>query len=665
MLTSRAWWLLLALLGMLVFGILRSLTPLMLLSLSLLAWLGWEWLLFVLRVHLTLPGLRLERSIGDSAGSVVSLWAGRTFTVRVSLHSDGPLRLPYLHVTDRVPLTVEPVEGVFLTAGELGPEQPLELSYRIHCPAAGQARFEGVRLQLSDLQGFFYHVRFLADPLVLPILPALVGRPSRLGTRKQENALMPPGIHRLHRPGSGSELLDLRDYLPGDPPRTIAWKVSARRDRLITKEFESEVPIRCTLFVDVSSSVCVRGGLPDSVGQGRALDRLIEIAAGVLQASASIRDPAGLCLFDEEHVLAFVRPDRSRQHQTRLLHLLADAATRGPTSVQVPPGHLLALAYSFAQEVYPHLLQSEVNGMPLLLRWLGAFPSQPRGRQSWPSFLHRIKPRLFHAGLWQIPGLISLFNLLLLLDAQMPLQQRMGWLVLSSLLSTVSVVLALAATVFILLFTGPVRRRALWRKQMAAILSVRYELGPGGPGMLLEDDDALALLLQRFLSDHQVPYALPLYDAQGKYLYASPRKIELLAAALLRAVGKGHDNELFILLVDLIELDDHLPPLLRAVQVALGRHHQVILVCPWPAGLALPLSDPSLPHDLAVADLLPAAPLADLWGRLTRQRYHAAYARLQRTFARLGVSVVCAASDAPVPLILDRIERLRMQGRPR
>ena len=31
---------------------------------------------------------------------------------------------------------------------------------------------------------------------------------------------------------SGSELLDLRDYIPGDAPKMIAWKASARRDRL-------------------------------------------------------------------------------------------------------------------------------------------------------------------------------------------------------------------------------------------------------------------------------------------------------------------------------------------------------------------------------------------------------------------------------------------------
>src|SRR6185437_3301016 len=88
-----------------------------------------------------------------------------------------------------------------------------------------------------------------------PVMPAAVSSRGSGPIVKYHNQLPPPGIHRLHQPGSGSELLDLRDYMPGDPPRTIAWKVSARRDRLVTKEFESEVPVRATLFVDTSSSV--------------------------------------------------------------------------------------------------------------------------------------------------------------------------------------------------------------------------------------------------------------------------------------------------------------------------------------------------------------------------------------------------------------------------
>src|SRR5439155_358262 len=83
-------------------------------------------------------------------------------------------------------------------------------------------------------------------------------------------------------------------------------------------------------------------------------------------------------------------------------------------------------------------------------------------------------------------------------------------------------------------------------------------------------------------------YPLPLYDARGRYLFAAPRKVEVLAGALLRAVGKGRDNELFVLLADLLELDDHLAPLLAAVKVAVARHHQIMVVCPWPPGIPLP-----------------------------------------------------------------------------
>src|SRR5438067_517591 len=125
------------------------------------------------------------------------------------------------------------------------------------------------------------------------VLAPVIDEPEHLPTIKRHNLLPVLGTHRHLRPGSGSELLDLRDYLPGDPPKMIAWKASARRDRLMTKEFESEVPVRCTLFVDVSSSV--RIGPP-----GRnALTRLVEVSAAVAQASAAARDLTGLCLFDE------------------------------------------------------------------------------------------------------------------------------------------------------------------------------------------------------------------------------------------------------------------------------------------------------------------------------------------------------------------------------
>src|SRR5205807_909850 len=241
------------------------------------------------------------------------------------------------------------------TEGPLGPGQPLQLRYTISCPSAGKVRFEGVGLQIADLEGLFYLATFVPGGTVYRVLPSLADAEGHTATVKRHNLLPPPGIHRLRRPGSGSELLDLRDYLPGDPPKTIAWKVSARRDRLITKEFESEVPVRCTLFVDISHSVRV-----GPAGRN-ALASLVEISAAVAQANAGVRDLTGIGLFDEQAVARYLRPARGSGHLVQLLNVLADAAGLAPATGEGRVATLLPLAYALAREVYPNLLRPALN----------------------------------------------------------------------------------------------------------------------------------------------------------------------------------------------------------------------------------------------------------------------------------------------------------------
>ncbi len=226
-----------------------------------------------------------------------------------------------------------------------------------------------------------------------------------------------------------------------------------------------------------------------------------------------------------------------------------------------------------------------------------------------------------------------------------------------------------------LLFSARNRRHVRWRKQMAALLSFRYGLSPGGLGALAEDDVQFAFYLQRFLADHHVPYSLPLYDKQGNYLFASGSKIDVLATALVQAVGRGRDNELFVLLVDLLELHDRLEYLLRAVRLALSRHHQVVVVCPWPAGVPLSASfRPALAtRQEGQENTLPVATspkptkhrLRSVLRQATQARLHTAYWRIRRAFGCLGVPILNVRSDDPVALILGRISRLRAQGEKR
>jgi uncharacterized protein (DUF58 family) len=656
MLTPRGWWFLTLVLTLLLLTVWTHTPAVALVCFTLLTWFVGVWLFFVVRVRLLTGRLRMERAVLDEHGPVEGLWAGRSFTVRARLVCDARVSSPYLRAADRVPFSVRRIAGEAERDGTVGRGRPLEVEYHVFCPAPGRVRFEGVEVHLADPQGFFHHALFVQDVRDFRVLPALADTREHVHTLKRHNALPLLGVHRHRRPGTGSELLDLRDYLPGDPPKMIAWKASARRDRLMTKEFESEVPIRCTLFVDTSNSV--RVGPP---GQN-PLARLVEITAAVAQAAARARDLPGLCLFDEGQV-SYTRPARGQRHLVGLLNQLADAAGLPATAAEAPVEPLLPLAAGLAEEVYPELMRPELNHVPFWLPWFWPLPAHPRGprrRRGVYLVLFLLLALVPLAAL----GLFVWVLLSVVFEFFTGIHRALGLAAVAAMAVAVVTInyarLEFAYRALPQIFSARRRRHARWRKRLAALLSVRYGLAPGGLAALMEQDGPFALYLQRFLAEHHVPYELPLYDARGRYLFAAPAKVEALAGALLRAVGKGHDNELFVLLADLLELDDRLAPLLSAVKVAVARHHQVMVVCPWPPGVPLPRK-PGERRDPSLTAL--DAPLAVALRRAAVLRFHRAYYRVRRTFARLGVPVLCARDEDSVRLILERLERLRTQER--
>ncbi|HEY8503879.1 MAG TPA: DUF58 domain-containing protein, partial [Gemmataceae bacterium] len=351
MVTARGWWFLMVVLLVLAAGVLlpRQGFVLAALGLTLLGWFLWEWLAFAVRVRSSLHRVRLRRRLRSANRDVTLVWAGREFEVSVDVALPRGLPLPYVVVEDRPPLGGALPSGEYRAAAALPPGEPVRLRYHLLCPEPGVVRFEGVRLDVADYQGFFHQRVFLRRPEEYVVLPPLVDVEGRQRTDKYHNLLLPPGVHRLRRPGTGSELLDLRDYRPGDPPKMIAWKPSARRDRLITKEFESEVPIRCTLFLDASQSV--RVGPP-----GRnPLARLVAIGAAVSQAAAAQRDLVGLTVFDEDRV-ELVRPARGSRHLIDVMVRLSRAARLAPVSSAPDPPALTRAGLLLAGELYPDLL---------------------------------------------------------------------------------------------------------------------------------------------------------------------------------------------------------------------------------------------------------------------------------------------------------------------
>jgi uncharacterized protein (DUF58 family) len=657
MLTSRGWWFLLFVLTLLAMGSVLALQSsghsagidgLLLLGLVLAIWFVWEWGNFAVQARIATRNLDLDREIRDDRGLVSTLWAGQTFTVRGRLRLRGSLPISHALITDRPPTGACASEGESHVSSQLAAGSEVAWEYRVHCPSPGALRFEGARVRIADLQGFFYCETFLRQPVTLAVLPKLVDAEARQRATKRFNLLPPPGIHRLRRPGSGSELLDLRDYRPGDPPKRIAWKASARRDKLITRELESEVPIRCTLFVDASDSVRL------GPSGENALAGLTTIAATVAQAAAGNRDLVGLAVCDRQ-AADYVAPARSPSHTVGLLRRLARAANLAPATEAAEVTPLIDRAYAFANDVYPDLLRPTINRFPAWLPYFSPQPGwtmrRPTARDAWLSTARTFAWALVVAAI-----------VLALTGSRAARAVAFATLILGLLAGIAGYVVWLPWS----LFTRG-RRRYAWRKKLAAILAVIYSHPPGALALFLEDDAACARELQRFLADHQVPYDVPLYDGRGRYLFARPEKVGILSRALLRAVSRGHDNELYVVMADLLELDEHLGPLLQAVRVARARHHTVMVVCPWPAGMppiATGKRKAEGSHETPPDSLPPAGlPVADLVRRMTHARVARTWRAVRRAFGRMGVPVLNATAEDSARLILHRMEQLRaVQG---
>ena len=366
MLTARGWWFLVfvsevALIGVLAVAKYAPTVPI--LALTLLLWFVGEWIWFWIRTNAAHGRIAIERRILQGDRELPTLWAGVDCTVRITIRLKGGPSLPFVSLADKLPVGQHINAGHRRAITRLSVTEPVVLEYKIHPNSPGVVRFEGIEFRTADLCGFFYRRSFFRSPTEYLVLPPLMDDDGTQRANKRFNTLPPPGVHRIRRAGSGTELLHLRDYLIGDPPKTIAWKASARKDKLITKELESDVPVRCVLFLDASNSTRL-----GAAGQ-TPLAKLAGIGAAVLQAAATDRDLVGLTVFDE--VEAKVQtPARTRRHTMQLLRILAETAGRQAESTDTDPATLQRHAHSLAQDLYPDLLDKRLNSRPFGLFWI-------------------------------------------------------------------------------------------------------------------------------------------------------------------------------------------------------------------------------------------------------------------------------------------------------
>lgn len=134
------------------------------------------------------------------------------------------------------------------------------------------------------------------------------------------------GMHRAKLRGTSVEFAEYKEYSPGDEIRHIDWKVYAKGDRYVVRQFEQETELTAHLILDASGSMAYRRD-----GE-HALSKL-EYGAHLVGALSYLlirqRDRAGLMIYGDRAYDQYVPPRARASHGRDLLAVIETALERG------------------------------------------------------------------------------------------------------------------------------------------------------------------------------------------------------------------------------------------------------------------------------------------------------------------------------------------------
>jgi uncharacterized protein (DUF58 family) len=457
-----------------------------------------------------------------------ALVQGRAFDVRVRFIHRGFVSVPYARWELFASTVLHPPEARAARAVDvsLAPGTQTDFDVPLLCDRAGHWVLHGATLTVSSSFDLWRMHVYFPSALALTVLPPLsaAGRlPWRtpLGT-PQDRA----GRHRVRVRGLGQELREIREYVPGDAFKSIAWKATARMREIMVRELESEISMQTYLVVDAGPSM--RVGPP-----GRTpLDWAISVAGGLFRAAERSRDRIGLMAVDGR-VLFDLAPGEGPAHHNRMLGLVLELWRRTDEDLtDVGDGELVELTakYAFHQE-----------GFDFRARYAGGRGATTEAERN--AFVHARGEGTLLPG----PG-GALYDL-----------------------------------------DGLVRWVAAELEKLAAREAARPHRGRAGPGALgrVSWDSARAFRargVKPYARDARMEEirrycALKGIEVPYRETEAPGRKEAGLGAGVAVATGSTRGSQLVVVLSDLYGIRDD-EPLLRAARLARSRHHAVIFLSP-------------------------------------------------------------------------------------
>lgn len=124
-----------------------------------------------------------------------------------------------------------------------------------------------------------------------------------------------PGLRRMRVRGQGREFESLREFVIGDEIRHISWAATARRGKLITRQYTVERSQNIVVMLDTGRLMTAR------IGKLTKLDHAVNATLSIAYVAAAGGDNVGLVAFSRR-VVSYLPPRRGNDQINLLMEAL-------------------------------------------------------------------------------------------------------------------------------------------------------------------------------------------------------------------------------------------------------------------------------------------------------------------------------------------------------
>jgi uncharacterized protein (DUF58 family) len=251
-------------------------------------------------------GARIERDFGGRFA------IGAETEVRVRVLNDTPRPLK-LMIKDEFPPQMV-LSGLREGRLDVDAQMSAALVYSLRSPKRGRFEFGQTAVRFLSRLGLVWRGLRMGTPHAVKVYPNM-----RRAREAELKALGPRSLVSAHRKtswrGEGREFESLRDYVRGDELRHVSWSATARRGKLVTRQYQVERDQVILIVLDAGRLMTAR------IEQETKLDSAVHATLALMSAAARGGDNAGIVVFGRR-VKAYLPPKRGREHMDAALEAL-------------------------------------------------------------------------------------------------------------------------------------------------------------------------------------------------------------------------------------------------------------------------------------------------------------------------------------------------------